>query len=339
MRTSLLIALLAGALAVIFAGCLRREITYIIMEDGSCKVHFLAVGDKEDLSRGDALPSGAPWRVKQYARTKKNGQVEYCYEAVATFPNANDIPFSYASPDDELAPAYLEAPVTFKVWAEDGERWYEFRQTFKGRKWAEYQDLLTETMGADLQELLKRYKFEQLTDEEQQRVVEGYLRWQMRLFYERLALAVHKAADKKLEKDKVEKALSSVANYLEGVITRAYAREFLGIEPEERGKKLEDDFARFREKAVALLFSELALPEGNETRRQICRLIALYEKEYEVTNDLNDESFVVKVSMPGTIVECNAEERTKNSATWKFKGTRLHDRDFVIHVKSKLSEK
>jgi len=320
-------------------GCLRREITYNITKEGSCTVHFLASGDKNDLQSGDMLPSGPPWELKRYERKKPNGKTESCLEAVAEFAKVGDIPASFAPKGAPLATAYLQAPIEFKTWKEKRDSFYEFRQTYKARSWARYDDLLREEVGADLLELLRRYDFEHLTPDEQAAVLESLARWQMRIIYSHLELALQKtAAEQKLPKEAVRKTLRAAADYLDGLVTFDLVKKRMALPDKERAKLWENDLAKAREQVRKLVLTNLKVSPDSKTFRRFAELLDLAEKEYEVTNDLGDDSFVVKVCMPGIITDTNAKEHTQNVATWKFRGAEFRDKDYTIYVKSKLTE-
>jgi hypothetical protein len=51
---------------------------------------------------------------------------------------------------------------------------------------------------------------------------------------------------------------------------------------------------------------------------------------YDHTSDLGDESFVVEVTLPGTIVSGNFDRLEGSTAIWRFGAARLADADFVM---------
>ncbi len=72
---------------------------------------------------------------------------------------------------------------------------------------------------------------------------------------------------------------------------------------------------------------------------QLNRFIHLFHEEqrrHEITHDLSDERFTVRVEMPGTIVGHNADGANGNVVTWTFEGTMLRDRDVDLMVTSRV---
>jgi hypothetical protein len=60
--------------------------------------------------------------------------------------------------------------------------------------------------------------------------------------------------------------------------------------------------------------------------------------EWEVTNDLGDENFTVKVEMPGSIVKSSADKVEGNRAEWNFNAEKFRDQDYVMSVTSRLAK-
>jgi hypothetical protein len=56
-----------------------------------------------------------------------------------------------------------------------------------------------------------------------------------------------------------------------------------------------------------------------------------------VTEDLNDETWEIRVEMPGEIVAHNGTDRDKTGVIWAFPGKVMYDRDHVLMVTSRVS--
>ena len=56
-----------------------------------------------------------------------------------------------------------------------------------------------------------------------------------------------------------------------------------------------------------------------------------------VTEDLNDETWEIRVELPGEIVAHNGTDRDQQGVIWGFPGKALYDRDHVLMVTSRVS--
>lgn len=60
-------------------------------------------------------------------------------------------------------------------------------------------------------------------------------------------------------------------------------------------------------------------------------------RAHDVTADLGDDAFKIKVIMPGEIVGTNADTVAGSACTWSFGGERFRDRAVELLVSSRLA--
>jgi hypothetical protein len=322
---------LAGCLP----GCLHRDITYSIGADGTAVVHFVARGDKADIERGDLMPPKDSWTVKESEVAKEEGKKEYVYDATRSFARVSEIPPSYATPATRFPEAYLHTPVQFQVKDEENAKVYEFTLTYKARKWKEYQDLQTEIAGPKLMDLVNRYGFDKLTQDERLSFVAAFIRWQLRLIYDRVAAAASKAA---LPTEKAQAILRQTDLAFDTLSSEAAVRKILAQPQDTWGKALEEKKKEAQADSDKILQEVLGAPQDAETLKKVRDDIAAAMLEWDVTNALGAQSFTVKVQMPGSIVKTNAEKVEGNGAQWNFGGDKFHDTDYVMSVTSRVTK-
>ena len=63
---------------------------------------------------------------------------------------------------------------------------------------------------------------------------------------------------------------------------------------------------------------------------------ALEKKRREVTEDLQDEKFEIRIQMPGQIVAHDGDEVEGSTVTWKFDGKAMNDRPQTVRVTSRV---
>ncbi len=323
--------------AALVCGCLKREVTYTIGADGSASVQFVARGDAKDIAQGDLMPPKESWTVKESETTDKKGNKEHVYEATRSFAHVSQIAPNLATAQTRFANVYLQTPVTLRVKRENGLSVYEFAVTYKARRWREYHDLLNQIMGADLAELMKRYGAEKLTPAEKQAVLAAFVRWGLRLEYDRVAAAVVNAsAGGGLPGEKAMAILGKVDGALDALSSDEAIQKIADLPDEAKGKAMEDLRRQACEEIDRILLEELPEPQYAKTIEKIRDKIAEARLEWDVTNDLGDEHFTVNVEMPGTIVKTNADKVEGNRATWTFNSERFRDADYEMKATSRV---
>ena len=321
-------------LASLLPGCLHREITYTIGADGSAVVHFVARGDKADIER-NLLPPKDSWAVKESEVSKEEGKKEYVYDATRSFARVSDIAPNYATPATRFPEAYLQTPVQFQIKDEGNAKVYELTLTYKARRYKEYQDLLTDIAGPRLMDLVNRYGFEKLTKDEQLSFFAACVRWQLRLIYDRIAVALTKAA---VPAEKAQAILKQTDADFDAMSSEAAVRKILAQPQDTWGKALEEKKQQAQAEADKILQEALGSPQDAATLRKIRDDVAEATLDWDVTNALGGQSFTVKVQMPGSIVKTDAVKVDGNCAEWNFNAEKFRDTDFVMTVTSRVTK-
>ena len=329
-RTRMGLLLLAGFLT----GCLHREITYTIGADGSAVVHFEARGAKGELEHGDLMPPKDSWSVKESEVTNKDGKKEYVYDATKSFARVSDIPPNYATPATRFPEAYLQTPVRLETKDEANAKVCEFTLTYKARRWKEYQELLNEVAGPKLTELVNRYGFEKLTPDERVSFCTAYVRWRLRLIYDRVASAVMKAG---VAPEKAQGILKQTEAAFDRIGSEDDVRKILAQRQETWSKAVEEKQRQAQADSDRILQEALGAPQDAATLKSVRDDVAAATLEWDVTNAL-PASLTVKVNMPGAIVKTNADKVEGNCAEWNFNADKFRDTNFVMSVTSRVTK-
>ncbi len=106
------------------------------------------------------------------------------------------------------------------------------------------------------------------------------------------------------------------------------------IPPDERGLRQEGE--RFEQDVLQAVDDAVQSSQffGPTKLNAFARRFAWHRRYHEVTEDLQDETFVIKVAMPGEIVGHNANTRRGSTVTSKFDGPVFADRDHELLVTS-----
>jgi hypothetical protein len=337
MKTTWLYAALA--LLVFLPGCLKREITYTIGPDESATVRFVARGDQADIEQGDLMPPKGLWEVKEYEDVKPDGNKEAVYEAKRTFARVADIAPNLATAGTRFPNAYLQTPIRFTMKDEQGAKVYEFVLTFGARRWKEYYDLLTQIAAERGIDINKLKDEKQMTQAEKTALFRVVARWQLRLDYDRIATALAKGAGAAaLPAEKVQAILKRIDDAYDRIAEGEEIEKLMGLPDAERNAAFEEAIRRAHAEADAMLQEALSSNPYAQTLPKIRDDIAEATLEWEVTNDLGDENFTVKVEMPGSIVKSSADKVEGNRAEWNFNAEKFRDQDYVMSVTSRLAK-
>jgi hypothetical protein len=254
--------------------------------------------------------------------------VDHHRHAEARFASAADLPASFGAPDD---PAPLHARTSLTMTPLDGGRVrYTFERRYAPRDWAWRARLERLAFPDELKQALSAPREGPLADDLLRRALEALLslaRDEARAHLDRALDAVAPGAD--------------AATHLRAraALDRRFAAAWKADEllpaarhPEQLGP-LE---ARFREQVAADAAAAAREALGGDPALE-ARARAAFEaarRDLDVTQDLRDERFVVRVTLPVPVVAHDGEalEDGGRTVVFRFQGEDLCDREQVLRV-------
>lgn len=326
-----LLVAVAGASLV---GCLSREETLDIQADGSVTVSHAIRGDKGDMDGGAARMPGAPFQVDRKTVKKADGKTEDVLTAKASFRKVADIPQSFAQAGDRFADRALRFTTTLEMRQENGFTHYRFERRYAPRRWADHGSFLRRAFPTEIEELLSDMdKLARAPVGKKREVVEAVLRYERMKLQHQAERATAPLVKGRQPTDEQLAIHAAVKDYYTHRVSVDDLVELLWeTEPKilKATQKIGVDARRVvLEKAT----KELKLDEAG--RKQLEANLAAEEHDLAVSQDLEDESFTVKVRMPGDLVRHNGEEAMADEVTFRFSGEDLRDRDVVLVATSK----
>lgn len=360
-------------LTLALSSCLEHEEEITVRPDGSVAVAIRAKGKPEDLGDGYAVPLEAPWvaenpqtlewirvlgsdtgsasvRANLASLAGKSGTIhpgeDVDLAVRAQFASAKDLPRFFAPESEPFRTAYLERATDLRVERKGGRTVYVLERTYRGRTHARTD--ATSLMRRDLDDatFAKLEDEARLTEFERTQVVDAALK-AMRQIPETFAsdalLAIYTQGDAALSPQALPRILGSVRAAVADVITReALECVAAALFPPE-GKPDTDvagaELERIDRATRAALRSSFAMAIEAEGAPLATRNALRGELEWlltarDHTEDLGDESFQLRVRMPGTIVGGNFDGVEDGAATWKIDGKDMRDRDHALRVVS-----
>jgi hypothetical protein len=330
--TAARVTALALAVSFLAAGCLERRERIEVRRDGSLAVHLTLKGDPGEFraGRADALPSGAPWSVRDRDIPRADGKgADHEREAEAVFASASAIPQS-SGPADDPAPLRAATALAIERTAGGSER-YTFVRRYAPRPYAWRDRAFRRAFPDDLRRALERRDDAPLSKET-----------------ERRALAALVAFEREKAQDLLEQAIRSVdplpdaeaARVLEAraalgrAIDAAWPAEKLaGLvnAPEDEKAKLD---AKFHEDVAREAVAAGVRTLGAERAKALSDAFTTARRVLEATEDLQDESFELRVTFPVPVALSDgaALDDGGRTAVFRFKGEDLRDEELVLRA-------
>ncbi len=329
---------------ICLSGCLKRKETIVVNSDGSFDIHHQIKGDVEDMETGAAkLPGSATgfvvknWvslRIAESAKGTVNGRpldrkknTEHVHEATAHFDNAAMVPTSYLASGTPLAEAALRFTTELEVVEEKTRTIYRFTRRYFPRKWANYDTFWRRSFAPDLQELMDSDKLDwkKLDQETRRRFVAAMVDWERAkiTFWATEALSSLKLSPR----DRADLRMNLHADlklWTEQEMPVQWVKELMN----QGDDRIEDETRKVHRRVLDFLckrIKDFAKAQPAALARFL-KSYALARREYDVTEDLNDEDFVVEVKMPGTILRHNGRLAGKGLKGWSFTDKKVADR-------------
>lgn len=327
------------AAVLLIPGCLERKETIRVDRDGSVQIRVEMEGDAEDFASGDALPGKhTGWKTQEETEVDDEGKETKRRVATRRFSAGQPLPDSYADPDGPQYGIALMFPTTLEIEQRQDGTYYHFKRVYEARAQARYEVYreLFEDIFKDLDELAGKDPAE-LTDEQRTRLVE------MLRLLEALKRAEYVAAG--------AEALEGEWPQDYGLLLRqALMDHFQHADNADLVELLGQPDTPERNEAINTFGDDLIAAGRDLLREELVELrvpphqIELFFEAHDeeqarraVTEDLEDETWEVRVEMPGEIVAHNGTDCDETGVTWGFPGKAVYDRDHVLMVTSRVS--
>jgi hypothetical protein len=321
------LVLAVGALA----GCLERKERIIVRPDGTVHYEITYRSDSpNELEDGDAMPSASlGWIVERRTEKESDGKTVHVLDAQRDFAAGADLPHSFAGSAANSEEVYLHFPTTLTVERRPDGLYYHFHRLYEPREWARYEvmrERLAEELGVSS---LLDGETKDFTDEERLALTRLLVRFELEKWalWGREALrevAPHAPQDAWLRARRALLDLADQVNYEQ-------LSSWLAMD-EGRDQLLAQAAAQLEDTAASTLVSGLSGHGVDPGAFRRC--LERHRRRYQVTEDLNDDSFEIQVTMPGRVIGSNADAVGVNSATWRFGGLEMHDRPVELMVTS-----
>ena len=259
------------------------------------------------------------------------------------FDSAAELPRTFAPASDPYGGTHLERSADLKVESKGGRTVYTFERVYHRR------DPLFRFIETEMEELFnegipesirKRLVDEPSLSAEDWELVgtvfrEGW-RFAGEVFAREALTALYSEGDASLSLEGRRRIVGRTADATAAVVKTEVFTEFMRAEGREDRPSPFDTIEERGLEAMRQAFTAGLDAEGvawgvrNAVLERLERLIA---GSYH-SSDLRDESFAVKVRMPGVIIGGNFHEASAQVASWEFEGEGLLDGSAILRVVS-----
>jgi hypothetical protein len=339
-RLALSAALLFAAM---LSGCLERLESITIAPDGSATLHSEFRGTPQDFDKKtDALPeAGGAWTVTQREEKDADGKPRTVRTTELTVAPAAPLPSTYAAASDARAVSGLKFPTTLRINSLAGSTYYDLTRTYQRRDEARYAYLKKKLTSGGAFKALEGKDPSTLTVDDREKLLRTFARLEAdkyARFIESGAAALE--SDHTWPQEVSLKLQQAAIDYAQRVDVSKAAALLAQPESPERDASLQSMSTAFTEgmhTAIKAALDTFALPE-DQAKRFIDA--ALAERASRLaTEDLADERWEVRVTMPGKVIAHNADRAEGNTLIWEFTADAIMDRDQAVKATSVVEAK
>lgn len=342
-RVAVLVAALAGA-----AGCLERREEVRIAPDGSVEVAHRFRGNAEEFraERADALPSGAPWDVRDAESPRDDGKgADRLREASARFASVAEIPETFGAAGDA---ASLRMRTELAIAREGGVARYAFVRRYEPRAYAWRERAFRCAFPDDLRRELEHLHGSRPPEDLLRRAAAALIAFEREKAKELLEQAIAAAApDRAGNAAVVLRARAALGRAIDARWSVEDVLRSLDLPPAEKvalEQRFRDETARAATEAAVFALA----PEDSSVRWAIePRVLLEFERARRVldaTEDLQDESFELRVAFPVPVVAADGGsdaaqiEDGGRAVVFRFKGEDLRDVPLVLRALAEGAE-
>ncbi len=321
-----------GSIAILaLSGCLEHQYTYKINLDGTVEFNYKTRGDSADIyDLTGNYPEAPQYRDTTYTELDTTGARVFVLEARALFPPDSLLPTTLGRPGVPWNEFRLQHPTKVSRQSYFLLTVYKFNETIAGRDRTTIEGDRSKYIPPECA-VLENGQDSLLPPQERALLKEKYaagtLMWNVERYKLRFreiirrAQAAHKGIS--LDQERVDSALAALDSLTEAHLA-SIKTEDLDLTSLSWWQELAP--------AAHALIGELSTEAI--WREEVARTGELLEIRQLISDDINDESFEIRVDMPGRVMKSNSKAMEKGVLIWKYAGTELQENDVVLQATS-----
>ena len=343
MRPIMLLPLLT--LPLIFNSCLMNQYKFKVTENGAVEYMFTASGDSADLyDSSAALPGGIGWETEygtEIDTIDGKPEITHYYRARRVFRSGSSIPACFGLDYIKYAQTNLHQPVSVKKQDLFFMVNYFFRMEFPSRRKTELYGDPDNYVPEECKALESSDSLDEAVREELEKKIDNaYKLWAEDLLVGRFMRSLKKSLEMhpelKFENSKIEAVEKALRNYIID-----FTRQMNGIDSLE----ITGIWRIAADEGYKVIEEQLNFLGDTTFFIDMKSMGEMFAREWEVTDDLSDETFKVEISLPGKIRDSNAdsvivesklEEESDKLLLWEFNGEDFANNDMILCAMSTI---
>jgi hypothetical protein len=328
-----------GFIAVsVLTGCVKRKESIRVAPDGAVRLQTEIIGDPGDVAGGDAMPDAAAgWTVHDETIVKDDGKEEQHRSATLTVQGGAELPDSYAPVADGVAyRTSLRFPTELTIDRRPDGTYYNFRRVYLAREQARYEwyrKLFEQSLGK--LDLAGKDPAD-LTDAERTNLLDHLRTLQALKMSEYVRSGAAAMED-------------HWPQYYGLILRQGLLDYFAEVDLTPIVTLMKQPAGPGRDDAIAGFGTALIVGARDRLLQTLGKLrvpaaeadafFAAYDEEETrrtVTEDLGDEDWDVRVTLPGQLIAHDGDRVDGDSVVWTFKGEALMDRDQILSATSRV---
>lgn len=321
--------------AATLGGCLERDERIVVSPEGALDVTHRFKGDAGEFGpTGDALPTGAPWVVTDRDVPRSDGQgSDHVREAKGHFAGAAALPEGFGLPGDATSLRFSTHLAVERL--SDGSTRYTFERRHAPRALAWRERLLERHLPAEVRERLAGKREGALGEADKRAALAGLLAFERakgQALLEAALAAVAPAGEG--DAAHARRVLRARAAYATAFDAAWRVDDVLAFIAAPRSEQVALE-ARYRDETLrAAVAAGVADAPSAALEQALRAALEAERRRLEASEDLQDESFVVRVTFPGEVELSDAQELEDDgrTAVFRFSGKDLADQAYVLRA-------
>lgn len=323
-------------LLLLNSGCLERHYQYKMNLDGSCDFTYQARGDSADIyDPVGSYPEAPFFKIKTWSETDTAGKVTQVLEANASY-TADSIPATLGLREVPWTSILLQHPARFNRKAFFFFNTYKFALTFQGRdrngiEGDRWKYIPEECRALENGEDSLLSQAERAVLEE--KYAAGMLLWNVERYKLRFQEIIQRAmqlhSKTKVSQAWVDSAMTELDTLLDALFHSVQMQATRGLD-----KINLEWWDALEPQANRILTQNLNIMGDSALAAEVLRVADLLELRHQVSKDLLDESFEIRVDLPGRITKSNAPTMDKGVLVWKYLGEDMQESDVALEASS-----
>ncbi len=313
-------------------GCIEHTYKITALPSDRAKLEYQAKGDTLDLHDGkELLPDSTEWNIRRSVEEKDNETI-HIIDAENTAETLKEISSKFNWQDSPEDTIYLQRDFNIsKQWLIFGDK-YTFRGMFKSRRFKEKYGDIWDYVPEECRVLENDATLSSVPAEEikvlERKFATGVLQWNL-VRYEKRFKKVWEILKRKQGHaiDDTSLTAFSIASTAWSEDLRQYLNQMDIPNPNTVDLEWWGDIK-------SVFMGGLVDLAGVEHAILIREVSESLESEYQISKDIEDDKFVVKVLMPGKPAGSNGRKDDAGFQTWEMPGEELLNKDFIMEASS-----